>query len=93
VRNGYEKNVKEITLQDAQTLLQKMKNLKSMLESLTKKIENTKPLIDKAWSTYTRESSRYVDNIEYTLELLKKHYTMIDVKEIMVELKKNSRKY
>jgi len=88
VKNEYEKNVKEITLQDAQTLLQKMKNLRSMLKSLAEKIEKAKPLIDKAWSTYTKESGKYIDNIEYTLELLKKHYTISNVKEIMAGLKK-----
>jgi hypothetical protein len=87
VRNEYEKSVKQITLQDAQSLLQKMKNLRISLENLTKKIENTRSSIERAWSTYAIEVGKYIDNIEYTLQLLKKHYPL-DVKEIMVELEK-----
>jgi hypothetical protein len=88
VKKEYEKKVKEITLQDARTLLQKIKEFRSILKSLTEKMEKAKPSIDKAWSTYTKELGNYIDNIVYTLELLKKHYTISNDQEIMSGLKK-----
>jgi hypothetical protein len=87
VKSEYEKNIKEITLQDAQKLLQRIEKLSEELKNLTKKIESAKSPVEKFWSTYAMESSKYIDNIEYTLELLKKHYSL-DVKEIMVDLEK-----
>jgi len=87
VKSEYEKNIKEITLQDAQKLLQRIEKLSEELKNLTKKIESAKSPVEKFWSTYAMESSKYIDNIECTLELLKKHYPL-DVKEIMVDLEK-----
>jgi hypothetical protein len=86
VKNEYEKNVKEITLQDAQTLLQKIKSLRPILEDLKKRIEDAKSPIDKAWSRYAKELNEYIGNIEYTLNLLEKYYE-IDVEEITAELR------
>jgi hypothetical protein len=64
-----------------------MKNLRIWLEKVTKKIESIRSSVERAWSTYAIEVGKYIDNIEYTLQLLKKHY-QLDVKEIIGELQK-----
>ncbi len=83
----YNKISGDLTLQDAQTLSQKMENLKQMFDELTKQVKDEKSSIDKAWSKYSRDSIEYLDNTEYILRLLEKRYG-INIGEVVTELRK-----
>jgi len=84
ITSEYEHYSQEISLEDPQSILRKIKDFGSRIDDLKKKLVSEKSSIDSTWEEYVNATKDFISNIKDILKLFQK--LSLDVREIMNQL-------
>jgi len=72
ITSEYESYLEEIRLENPQSILNKIKDFRSRLDNLKKKLALERNLVDAKWKEYVETTEEFISNVKDTLRLLQR---------------------